>query len=185
MLAGGICLRVFVYLPKPSFLVITAGLPEQVGTANNPNRLSAGTPISPAPILLSLLTGEKKKQEGLEETAAHIFKTERRSVASERDIFARYMAVCFSERIGERVDGRITNASRAGLFIRPHASTADGFAPVARLPGGYYRFEPSRLAMVGHSRGQAYRIGDTVRVAVAEANPLTGGLILDVLPGKP
>ena len=29
------------------FFVIKAGLPEQVGTANNPNRLSAGTPISP------------------------------------------------------------------------------------------------------------------------------------------
>ena len=134
--------------------------------------------------LLSLLANEKKKQAGLEETAAHISETERRSVAAERDTAARYMAVCFSERIGERMDGRITGVSRAGLFIRPHASAADGFAPVARLPGGYYRFEPSRFAMVGHSRGQAYRIGDTVRVEVAEANPLTGGLILDVLPGK-
>ncbi|MCY4049637.1 MAG: VacB/RNase II family 3'-5' exoribonuclease, partial [Hyphomicrobiales bacterium] len=134
--------------------------------------------------LLSLLANEKKKQAGLEETAAHISETERRSVAAERDTAARYMAVCFSERIGERMSGRITGVSRAGLFIRPHASAADGFAPVARLPGGYYRFEPSRFAMVGHSRGQAYRIGDTVRVEVTEANPLTGGLILDVLPGK-
>ena len=135
--------------------------------------------------LLSLLANDKMKQIGLEETAAHISETERRSVAAERDTAARYMAVSFSERIGERLDGRITGVSRAGLFIRPHASAADGFAPVARLPGGYYRFEPSQFAMVGHSRGQTYRIGDTVRVEVAEANPLTGGLILDVLPRKP
>ena len=43
---------------------------------------------------------------------------------------------------------------------------------------------PSRFAMVGYSRGQTYRIGDVVRVEIAEANPLTGGLILDVLPRK-
>ena len=132
--------------------------------------------------LLSLWTGDKKKQAALEETAAHISETERRSVAAERDTAARYMAMNLSERIGERLDGRITGVSRAGLFIRPHASAADGFAPVARLPGGYFRFEPSRFAMVGHSRGQTYRIGDMVRVEIAEANPLTGGLILDVLP---
>ena len=56
--------------------------------------------------------------------------------------------------------------------------------PRCMSAGRYYRFELSRFAVVGHSREQAYRIGDTVRVAVAEANPLTGGLILDVLPGK-
>lgn len=134
--------------------------------------------------LLSLLAGEGKEQAGLEETAGWISETERRSVAAERDTTARYMAMDYSKRIGERLDGRITGVSRAGLFIRPHASAADGFAPVARLPGGYYRFDPSRFAMVGYSRGQTYRIGDVVRVEIAEANPLTGGLILDVLSRK-
>ena len=116
----------------------------------------------------------------------HISEMERRSVASERDTVARYMAVCFYERVGEGMDGRITGVvSRAGLFIRPHATATDGFTPVACLPGGCYRFKPSRSAVVGYSREQAYRIGDTVRVAFTEANPLTCGLILDVLPGKP
>lgn len=134
--------------------------------------------------LLSLLTGDGREQDSLEGTAGHISETERRSVAAERDTTARYMATYFLEHIGERMDGRITGISRAGLFIRPHASASDGFAPVARLPGGYFRFDPSRFAMIGRYSGKNYRIGDMVRVEVAEADPLTGGLILDVLPDK-
>ena len=139
-----------------------------------------------APIL-AVAFNRREKEAGRPrgcQAAAHISKTERRSVASERDTFARYMAVCFSERIGERMDGRITGVSRARLFIRLHASAARRLCPRCTSAGRHYRFELSRFAVVGHSRGQAYRIGDTVRVAVAEANPLTGGLILDVLPEK-
>ena len=137
--------------------------------------------------LISMLQGEppvaSPEQEVLEETAAHISETERRSVAAERDTSARYMAAYFCEHIGARLQGRIMGMSRAGLFIRPEGSAADGFAPVARLPGGFFRFEPNRFAMVEQARkGSVYRIGDAVKVEVVEAEPLTGGLIFDVLP---
>ena len=125
----------------------------------------------------------REEETGLEETAAHISETERRSVAAERDTAARYMAVSFSKRIGERQDGRITGVSRSGLFIRPHASAADGFAPVARLPGGITASNPRNSPWSGIPAGKP--IASVIRrVEVAEANPLTIGLILDVLPGK-
>ena len=137
--------------------------------------------------LLAHLRGEKTKPEQAQEasaTAEHISITERRSVTAERDTNARYMSLWLRRHIGETRAARIVGISKAGLFIRPHGSAADGFAPAARLPGGFFRFEPKRFAMVARNgkSGRIYQVGDEVSVRIAEADALTGSLILDVIP---
>ena len=136
--------------------------------------------------LLAHLRGERSTApaEDLDQTAEHISATERRSVAAERDTNARYMALWFRRHIGAALPGRIVGASRAGLVVRPEGSAADGFVPAARLPGGFFRFDAARFAMVeqGMRQKRIYQVGDSVSVRVAEADALTGGLIFDIAP---
>lgn len=120
----------------------------------------------------------------LENIAAHISETERRSVAAERDTNARYMALWLQNRVGERMLGRIVGISRAGLFVRLQEIGMDGFTPLSRLPGGPFRFDAQRFAMVERyaDNRRQFQVGAAVTVRILEADSVSGRLLLDILP---
>ncbi|MGQ0741239.1 MAG: ribonuclease R [Alphaproteobacteria bacterium] len=112
----------------------------------------------------------------LDETADHISMTERRAMAAERDSVDRYVAAFMEERVGAMFEGRIAGVTRFGLFIRLRETGADGLLPMRALGQEYFRHDLKRHALVGQRSGTVYRLGDTVRVKLVEAAPLTGGL---------
>jgi ribonuclease R len=119
--------------------------------------------------------------EAFAETGTHISQTERRAAAAERSALDRYTAAFISARIGANFHGRINGVTRFGLFVTLDDSGADGLVPISSLPNDFYVHEEKQHRLVGRRRGQAYRLGDAVTVRLAEANPVTGGLILTVL----
>ena len=117
----------------------------------------------------------------MEEIADHLSTTERRSMAAERDATDRYLAHFMADRIGAEFEGRVTGLSKAGLFIRLEETGADGLAPMSRLPDEYWVLDEKSRALVARGSGRRYEMGQTVSVRLAEAVPLTGGLIVDML----
>lgn len=113
----------------------------------------------------------------------HISQTERRAAAAERDAINRYTAAYLAEKVGASFDGRISGVSRFGLFVGLTESGADGFVPAATLGDDYYVHDEAAHALVGRRSGKAYRLGDVVEVRLAEANPLTGSLVFNLLDG--
>jgi len=77
--------------------------------------------------------------------------------------------------------GRINGVTRFGLFITLEESGADGLVPIGSLPGDYYHYEEAQHRLVGRRSGRIYRLGDPVTVRLAEANQVTGGLILKII----
>ena len=77
--------------------------------------------------------------------------------------------------------GRINGVTRFGLFITLEESGADGLVPIGSLPGDYYHYEEAQHRLVGRRTGRIYRLGDPVTVRLAEANQVTGGLILKII----
>ena len=116
----------------------------------------------------------------LPETAEHISTTERRAMAAERDSTDRYVAAFMQDRVGATFDARVTGVTRFGLFVRLAETGAEGLLPARVLGTEYFRHDERRHALVGDRTGTSYSLGDIVRVRLAEAAPLTGGLRFDL-----
>jgi ribonuclease R len=118
---------------------------------------------------------------GLAELAEHITVTERRAMSAERDANDRYVAAFLSDRVGVQFEGRITGVTRFGLFVRLIETGADGLIPVSQLGDDYFVHDERAHALVGERTGVRWRLGRRVDVALKEATPITGGLLLTML----
>lgn len=108
---------------------------------------------------------------------------ERRAMAAERDSNDRYIAAFMSDRVGAEFTGRISGVTRFGLFVRLAETGADGIVPVRSLGREFFHHDERAHALVGEKSGLRFRLGDTVKVRVEEAAPLTGGLRFALLEG--
>jgi ribonuclease R len=113
--------------------------------------------------------------------AEHISATERRAAAAERDAVDRYTAVYLSEQVGRVLPGRIGGVTRFGLFVTLDGSGGDGLVPISTLPDDYYVHDEKAHCLIGRSHGLTFHLGDAVDVRLVEANPLTGGIILELM----
>ncbi|MFD1911805.1 ribonuclease R [Halodurantibacterium flavum] len=119
--------------------------------------------------------------ERLDETAKHISDTERRSMAAERDTTDRYLASYLSERVGNEFEGRISGVVRFGLFVKLTETGADGLIPVRSLGREYFQYDAQTQTLRGERSGMRLGVGQRVTVRLAEAVPVTGGLVLELL----
>lgn len=119
--------------------------------------------------------------ERLEETAKLISGTERRSMVAERDTTDRYLAAFLADRVGAEFGGRISGIARFGVFVKLDETGADGLLPMRALGQEYFHFDAEAQTLKGSDTGTMISIGDRVLVKLAEAVPVTGGLILELL----
>lgn len=119
--------------------------------------------------------------ENLEETARLISETERRSMAAERDTNDRYLAAYLADRVGSEFAGRISGVTRFGIFVRLDETGADGLIPIRTLGREFFHFDAQAQSLRGSESGLMLGIGQKVLVRLAEATPLTGGLVLELL----
>jgi ribonuclease R len=119
----------------------------------------------------------------LGEIAEHISMTERRAMAAERDSTDRYVAAFMEDRIGATFDGRITGVTRFGLFVRLPETGAEGLVPARSLGAEYFRHDERAHALIGERTRTAYKLGNTIRVKLAEAAPITGGMRFELAEG--
>ena len=112
----------------------------------------------------------------LEKITEAISQTERRAMEAERDTIDRYVAAWLSARVGEVFDTRITGVQKFGFFATIVGLGGDGLVPVSTLGQDYFHYEEKAQALVGENTGERYTTGDTLKLRLAEANPLTGAL---------
>ncbi|AWB49698.1 ribonuclease R [Gemmobacter aquarius] len=119
--------------------------------------------------------------EALEETAKQISDAERRSMAAERDTTDRYLAAYLSDRVGAEFAGRISGVQRFGVFVKLDETGADGLIPIRELGREFFHYDQDAQILTGADTGQTIGIGQRVTVRLAEATPVTGGLVLELL----
>jgi ribonuclease R len=117
----------------------------------------------------------------MKDTADIITAAERRAMAAERDATDRYVAAFLADRVGAEFEGRITGVTRFGLFVRLDETGADGLAPVSQLGAEYFVHDDRAHALVGERTGRRWPLGMRVSVRLAEATPITGGLLFEML----
>ncbi|MGV6811337.1 MAG: ribonuclease R [Brevirhabdus sp.] len=119
--------------------------------------------------------------ERLDSIGEHISETERRSMMAERDTTDRYLAAFLSDRIGNEFAGRVSGIARFGVFAKLDETGADGLIPVRSLGSEYFHFDAETQTLMGSDTGMLISIGQPVTVKLAEAAPVTGGLILELV----
>ncbi|MEM6277461.1 MAG: ribonuclease R, partial [Pseudomonadota bacterium] len=134
----------------------------------------------------------------LDQTAEHISETERRSMLAERDTTDRYLAAYLSDRVGSEMTGRISGIAKFGVFVKLDETGADGMVPIRELGNEYFHYDADAHTLTGADSGREIALGQRATVRLAEAVPVTGGLLLEMLdiegaslprgtakPGKP
>lgn len=117
----------------------------------------------------------------LDETAKQISETERRSMMAERDTTDRYLAAYLSDRVGAEMTGRISGIAKFGVFVKLDETGADGMVPMRNLGNEYFHYDADDQTLMGSDTGLIIRLGQRVKVSLAEALPVTGGLMVDLL----
>lgn len=123
----------------------------------------------------------EKEAKALADTANQISDLERRAMAAEREASDRYLAGYLQTREGAEFDARIRGVTKFGLFVMLDETGADGFIPMRSIGMERFRYEEMQHSLIGETTGGVYRLGQPVRVRLAEATPLTGGLRFDML----
>jgi ribonuclease R len=103
---------------------------------------------------------------------------------AERETLDRYVAAYLSERVGELVDCRITGVQSFGFFATVEGLGGDGLVPVSTLGSEYYRYDETTQSLIGEESGTRFEPGQRLKLRLAEANPVSGGLRFE-LPDQP
>jgi ribonuclease R len=122
---------------------------------------------------------------GLEDAAEHITATERRAQLAERDAIDRYLAAYMADKVGARFAARISGVTRFGLFVTVAESGASGLVPVSTLPDDFWFHDEGEQSLSGRRSRLVFRLAQEVEVRLAEASPVTGGLVFHIMQGDP
>lgn len=104
--------------------------------------------------------------------AAAATEAELRALSAERRIENLYKVIYMQRFIGESFDAIISSVTSFGFFAELE-NTCEGLVPISEMPG-IFIFDEKNISL--RSRDTVYRLGDTVRIRVEEADIIRGKL---------
>ena len=119
----------------------------------------------------------------LADTCEHITATERRAALAERDAVDRYLAAFMADKVGAVFAARVSGVTRFGLFVTVSGNGASGLVPVSSLPDDFWMHDETSQSLTGRRSHLTFRLAQEVEVRLAEASPITGGLVFHIMQG--
>ncbi|MCR5146626.1 MAG: ribonuclease R [Clostridia bacterium] len=97
--------------------------------------------------------------------------SEREKVAQkvERDSVDIKKAEYMQSKLGEQYDGIISNITSFGVFVELE-NTVEGLIRFENLGDEYYIYDEEHKQLIGENTGVVFKIGDSIRIEVIEAN---------------
>ncbi len=124
------------------------------------------------------------EEERFEEVGEHISMLERRAMQAERETVDRYVAAFLADKVGQIVECRITGVQPFGFFATVVELGGDGLVPVSTLGSEYFRYDEASQQLIGEQSGETYRLGQKLKLRIAEANPVSAGLRFELPEGS-
>jgi ribonuclease R len=103
--------------------------------------------------------------------AEHTSERERAAADAERDLARYYQAKWAQAHLSEAYSGRVSGVAGFGLFVALE-NGVEGLLHISALQDDYYVYVEESMLLRGRSRGRTYRLGDQLRVVIAQVNPL-------------
>jgi ribonuclease R len=114
--------------------------------------------------------------EKFDEIGEQISRLERRAMEAERETVDRYVAAFLADQRGQAVMCRITGVQPFGFFATVVDFGGDGLVPVSTMGDEYFRYDEKAQQLVGEDSGTTYRLGQKLKLRIAEASPVSGSL---------
>ena len=111
----------------------------------------------------------KKYSKRAEKRADNCSERERRAVKVEREAESMKKAEYMEGKIGEEYDGIISSITNFGIFIELE-NTIEGLVRYENLGDEYFIYNEDLKQAIGERTNKTYKIGDKVRIRVADAN---------------
>jgi len=124
------------------------------------------------------------EEERFEQIGEQISMLERRAMEAERDTVDRYVAAFLADQVGQLVECRITGVQPFGFFATVEDLGGDGLVFAKDLGQEYFRYDEGARTLVGDESGEAYRVGQRLRLRLADANPVSGSLRFELPEGS-
>ena len=106
----------------------------------------------------------------LEEECKHSSDMEQLAANAERASIKYKQVEYMADHISEEYDGIISGVTEWGIYVELNENKCEGLVPMRDLADDYYDFDEKNHLIRGRRRGNVYRLGDPVRVRVANAN---------------
>lgn len=100
----------------------------------------------------------------------HCSDREQRAAMAERELTKVKLLEYLSQRIDEEMDAIVTGVEEFGFFAQGIEIPAEGLVRTLTLRHDTYRFDRDAHCLSGTREGNYFRLGDTVRVAVARVD---------------
>lgn len=112
----------------------------------------------------------KYSEKDMKALGEHCSGTERRADEATRDAVTFLKCEFLSHRLGEEYDAVVTAATNFGLFVELEPLYVEGLVHITELGEDYFHYDASRHCLKGERTGKVYRLGDKLRVQVAQVN---------------
>ncbi len=106
----------------------------------------------------------------MEAFGVHCSSTERRADEATRDVTTFLKCEFLSHRLGEEYEAVVTAATNFGLFVELQPLYVEGLVHITELGDDYFHFDRARHQLKGERTGKTYRLGDRLKVQVAQVN---------------
>jgi len=100
----------------------------------------------------------------------HCSDTERRADEATRDSVTFLKCEFLSHRIGEEYEAVVSAATNFGLFVELQPLFVEGLVHITELGEDYFHYDNARHCLKGERTGKVYRLGDRIKVQVAQVN---------------
>lgn len=98
----------------------------------------------------------------------HCSDTERRADEATRDAVTFLKCEFLSHRTGEEYEAVVSAATNFGLFVELQPLYVEGLVHITELGEDYFHYDNARHCLKGERTGKVYRLGDRLKVQVAQ-----------------
>ena len=114
--------------------------------------------------------GRSAVEQSLESKCKHSSEMEQLAANAERASIKYKQVEFLRDRLGEEYDGVISGVTEWGLYVELDENKCEGLIPIRDLDDDYYEIDEKNYALVGRRTHRTYRLGDAVRIVIANAN---------------
>jgi ribonuclease R len=104
------------------------------------------------------------------------------AVKAERDSIKFKQVEYMLDKVGQEFDGLVTGVTDWGLYVEEKNSKAEGMVRLGSLKGDYFVHEASKYRVKGEKTGQAFSLGQPVRIKLTRADLEERQLDFEILP---
>ena len=106
-----------------------------------------------------------------EALGAHCSKHERRADEASREVASWLKCMYAREHLGDEFEGAISGVAGFGIFVTLDELLIDGMIHITELGRDYFKYDEARHVLRGERSGQAFRLGQRLRVKIVRADP--------------